>query len=263
MYLVDTNVISEQRKGWRADPGVRAFFEEADAGQWPLFLSVITIGELRRGVELKRFRGDRQQCRVLDEWLLAVQRRHARNILAVDARIIELWGHLCVPHPEHALDKLIAATALIHGLTVVTRNVRDFSHTGVRTLDPFGGPASVCRILDLWVSHSGLDDLACLHRLGPSPVTPIGHLDGASACHPFQIIPAAHAATVVPSVAPYVAHCRPSLRHGSSPRPAWPWRKAGQPNPSRLSCPFRPAAVPTSSFARSSRCSSENSASRW
>lgn len=146
MYLVDTNVISESRKGRRADPGVLAFFEDAELEDQPLFVSVVTMGELRRGVEMKRFRGDRQQCHALDEWLLAVQRRYARHILGVDARIVELWGHLRVPHPENALDKMIAATALIHGLTVVTRNVRDFAHTGVRMLDPFDKGPPACRI---------------------------------------------------------------------------------------------------------------------
>ena len=82
MYLIDTNVISERRKGRRANAGVQAFFEEAELDGQPLFLSVVTMGELRRGVELKRFRGDRQQCRLLDEWLLSLQRRYAAISLA-------------------------------------------------------------------------------------------------------------------------------------------------------------------------------------
>lgn len=139
MFLLDTNVISEHRKGKRGDSGVQAFFEEAKAGNYALFLSVVTMGELRRGVELKRFHDDRPQCKVLEDWLQAMQRHYGRNVLSVDARVVELWGHLRVPHPENALDKLIAATAMVHGLTVVTRNTGDFSHTGVRTLNPFTG----------------------------------------------------------------------------------------------------------------------------
>jgi len=153
MYLVDTNIISEQRKHSRADPGVLAFFEDADADAHELFISVVTLGELRRGVELKRYRGDREQCQVLDEWLLRVQRRYSHNILAVDARIIELWGHLRVPFAENALDKLIAATALVHGLTVVTRNVRDYASTGVRILNPFSEDPPVRRMLVLCTSR--------------------------------------------------------------------------------------------------------------
>lgn len=198
MYLIDTNVISEQRKGRRADPGVLDFFEEADAENAPLFLSTVTMGELRRGVELKRFRGDQDQCRVLDEWLLSLQRRFACSILPVDGRIAELWGHLRVPYPEHALDKLIAATAMVHSLTVVTRNIRDFSHTGARTLNPFSGDSSGCRISDVSMSRSGLDSASRLHRLDPSTTNPnvrIVHLDGARACHTCQShLPAARAA---------------------------------------------------------------------
>ncbi|EKZ97765.1 twitching motility protein PilT [Cupriavidus sp. HMR-1] len=149
MYLVDTNIISEQRKRARANPGVLAFFEDAAANGREIFLSVITLGELRRGVELKRFRGDHRQCHVLDDWVLAVHRRHTRNILGIDAQIVELWGHLSVPDTQNSLDKLIAATALVHGLTVVTRNVRDFANTGVRILNPFSDVPSVRRVLAL------------------------------------------------------------------------------------------------------------------
>jgi len=163
MYLVDTNIISEQRKHSRADPGVLAFFEDADTEDLRLFISVVTLGELRRGVEMKRYRGDRQQCLVLDEWLLGVQRRYAHSILAVDARIIELWGHLRVPYAENALDKLIAATALVHGLTVVTRNVRDYANTGVRILNPFSDDPPVRRILVLCTSRYAAARDAAVH----------------------------------------------------------------------------------------------------
>ncbi|WP_246792299.1 type II toxin-antitoxin system VapC family toxin [Burkholderia perseverans] len=139
MYLVDTNVISEIRKRDRADTGVMAFFRKAVQDDIDLYLSVVTIGELRRGVEIIRYRGDEAQATRLENWLVGVVQEFGRNILAVDVEVGQLWGHLRVPHPEHALDKLIAATALIHDLTVVTRNVDDFTGTGARVLNPFEG----------------------------------------------------------------------------------------------------------------------------
>lgn len=139
MYLVDTNVISEVRKRDRADKGVMAFFREAAQEDIGLYLSVVTIAELRRGVELIRHRGDKPQATRLENWLDAILREFGQNILSVDEEIGQLWGRLRIPHPEHALDKLIAATALIHDLTVVTRNVDDFTGTGARVLNPFKG----------------------------------------------------------------------------------------------------------------------------
>lgn len=137
MYLIDTNVISESRKGTRANPGVRDFFQRVTTEQTPIFLSVITVGELRRGVELIRHRGDVPQATQLEKWLQQLLSGYADSILDVDADIAQLWGRLRVPNHENALDKLIAATALIHDLTVVTRNHGDFAATGVRILDPF------------------------------------------------------------------------------------------------------------------------------
>ncbi|MBB1636370.1 type II toxin-antitoxin system VapC family toxin [Cupriavidus sp. UME77] len=137
MYLIDTNVISEMRKRERADKGVRAFFRQAAKQERELYLSVVTVGELRRGVELIQHRGDHAQGALLATWLDTVLHEFGAHILAVDAEIGQLWGRLRVPHAEHALDKLIAATALIHDLTVVTRNVSDFAGTGVRVLNPF------------------------------------------------------------------------------------------------------------------------------
>lgn len=137
MFLIDTNVISESRKGGRADRGVKTFFAKAAADRIPAFLSVITIGELRRGVELIRHRGDTFQAQLLERWLESVLAGFTDNILAIDSEIAQLWGTLCAPHAENSLDKLIAATALIHGLTVVTRNTRHFVMAGVQVLDPF------------------------------------------------------------------------------------------------------------------------------
>lgn len=138
MYLVDTKVISEIRKQARANKGVLTFFKQAaHDDDIDLYMSVVTVGELRRGVELIRHRGDEPQATRLEAWLNSALQEFGQNILPVDEETAQVWGRLRVPHPEHALDKLIAATALIHDLTVVTRNVDDFAGTGARVLNPF------------------------------------------------------------------------------------------------------------------------------
>ncbi|ARP85310.1 type II toxin-antitoxin system VapC family toxin [Bordetella genomosp. 9] len=137
MYLVDTNVISEVRKGSRANAGVIQFFRNAVAEDREVYLSAVTVGELRRSVTLIRHRGDIAQAKSLEAWLQIVLREYGSNILPIGAEIAEVWGRLRVPRPEHALDKLIAATALIHDLTVVSRNIDDFVGTGSRVLNPF------------------------------------------------------------------------------------------------------------------------------
>lgn len=139
VYLIDTNVISEARKRARCDSGVRHFFDSVKTQQQPVFLSVVTIGELRRGVDLIRHRGDTQQARQLESWLFGVLAEFRDWILDVDTDIAQAWGALRSPHPENGLDKLIAATALIHDLVVVTRNTRHFTATGVEVLNPFSG----------------------------------------------------------------------------------------------------------------------------
>ena len=137
MYLVDTDVLSEIRKGEKANRGVRAFFERAGREGFDLFLSVVTIGELRQGVERIRHRGDADQARLLERWLTQVSRAYADAILPIDDETAHVWGRLRVPNPENPLDKQIAATALIHDLTVVTRNTEHFAPTGVRLKNPF------------------------------------------------------------------------------------------------------------------------------
>lgn len=137
MYLIDTNVISEARKGRRANAGVQAFFREASEQGSALYLSVITLGELRRGVDLIRHRGDHIQSRLLDDWLTLIVEEYRDRILPIDTEAALLWGRLRVPHHEHAIDKLIAATAWVNGLTLVTRNVSDFTETSVPLLNPF------------------------------------------------------------------------------------------------------------------------------
>ncbi len=137
MYLVDTNIISEARKKAKANKGVRDFFKRALSDNTPLFISVITVGELRRGVELIRYRGDTRQANLIEKWLMTILDEYTDFILPIDEEIAQLWGHLRTQNPENALDKLIAATALIHDLTVVSRNLKDFKKTGVRVINPF------------------------------------------------------------------------------------------------------------------------------
>ncbi len=141
MYLVDTDVISEERKGTKANAGVRRFFADAKRDEIPLYVSVVTIGELRQGVERIRHRGDLAQALPLERWLERVRADYSGNILPFEDDAADIWGRLRVPHAENPLDKQIAAIALVYDLIVVTHNVDHFEPTGVRVLDPFSGEA--------------------------------------------------------------------------------------------------------------------------
>ncbi len=137
MYLIDTNIISEARKRTKANKGVQAFFRKVGIDGSEVYISVVTFGELRRGVELIRHRGDISQAKQLETWLYIMLAEYQEHILDINHDVAQLWGRLRVPHYENALDKLIAATALIYDLTVVTRNQKDFVKTGVRVMNPF------------------------------------------------------------------------------------------------------------------------------
>ncbi|OQW73756.1 MAG: VapC toxin family PIN domain ribonuclease [Proteobacteria bacterium ST_bin11] len=137
MYLIDTNVISEIRKGDKANSGVRQFFADVAQNDDKLYISVVTIGELRRGVDLIYHRGDFGQGTLLENWLNQLMQEYRHHVLLIYTDIALVWGKMRVPNPQHPLDKLIAATALIYDLTVVTRNVSDFAGTGTRVLNPF------------------------------------------------------------------------------------------------------------------------------
>lgn len=133
-FLLDTNVISELRKGQRADSNVTSWF--ADIADEEIFLSVVTIGEIRRGVESVR-RRDPDSAASLDRWLARLSEAHGERIIPVDRAIAEEWGRMNVPDPLPVIDGLLAATARVLGLTLVTRNVADVEATGVDVLDPF------------------------------------------------------------------------------------------------------------------------------
>jgi toxin FitB len=133
-YLLDTNVIAELRKGTRANGKVRAWFAALDADA--IFLSVLTIGEIRRGIESLR-RRDLASARALDSWVLRLVTEHDERILPVNLPIVEEWGRLGIPDPLPVIDGLLAATAKVHGLTLATRNVKDVSRTRVRVVNPF------------------------------------------------------------------------------------------------------------------------------
>jgi predicted nucleic acid-binding protein len=138
-YLIDTSVISELRKGDRADPRVIAWF--AGLADEEIFLSALTLGEIRRGIENIR-RRDSKSAAVLESWLGRIADRHEDRILGVDRSIAEEWGRMNVPDPLPVVDGLLAATARVLGLTLVTRNTADIERTGIGCVNPFALPSS-------------------------------------------------------------------------------------------------------------------------
>ncbi len=139
MYVLDTNVVSELRKVrlGKADPNVAAFADRIDAGN--LFVSVITLLELELGV-LTVERRDAAQGALLRAWLdRQVLREFAGRTLPVDTAVALRCARLHSPDRRGERDALIAATALVHGMTVATRNVGDFQPTGVAVLNPWDG----------------------------------------------------------------------------------------------------------------------------
>jgi len=134
MLLVDTNVISELRRGRQADQGVVQLFGAAGR---EVFIPVQTIGELRQGVEKLKYRGDFPQALRLEAWFDSILKTFARRILEFDTECAQKWGVLMAPNNQNPVDKQIAAIALVYDLTVVTRNTDHFADTGVRLLNPF------------------------------------------------------------------------------------------------------------------------------
>lgn len=133
-YLIDTDVISELRKGKRANPNVTSWFAALAAED--VYLSVLTLGEIRKGIESIR-RRDPQAAKTLESWLGRVSEAHRDRVLPIDRSIAEEWGRMNVPDPIPVVDGLLAATAKVTGLTVATHNSDDFARTGASFIDPF------------------------------------------------------------------------------------------------------------------------------
>ena len=138
-YLIDTNIISEVRKGERCDGNVAAWYDTIDDGD--LYLSVLILGEVRKGIERVRPR-DPAQASALEEWLAAVREAFTGRILPVDDAVAEEWGRMCALRPVSTIDGLLAATAKVHGMTLATRNTADVGDLGARIVNPFD-PATV------------------------------------------------------------------------------------------------------------------------
>jgi len=133
-FLIDTNVISEVRKGSRCDASVAAWYASVDDAD--LYLSVIVLGEIRKGVELARPR-DPEKAAILEAWLESVAAAFGERILPVDLAVAIEWGRMSGRRPIPTVDGLLAATAKAHDLMLVTRNASDVADLGARVLNPF------------------------------------------------------------------------------------------------------------------------------
>ena len=133
-WLIDTDIISEVRKGARCHPAVAAWWSRVEDRD--LFLSTLTIGEIRKGVETVRAR-DPEKARALETWLQAIVQAFGPRILGIDAAVAESWGRIAAIRSVPVVDALLAATASMHGLVLVTRNATDVAGLGVRILNPF------------------------------------------------------------------------------------------------------------------------------
>jgi predicted nucleic acid-binding protein len=133
-YLIDTNIISEVRKGDRCDTQVAAWY--ASVGDAELFLSTLVLGEIRKGIERARPR-DPDRAAVLERWLRQVETAFGGRVLGVDLATCDVWGRMSAVRSIPVVDGLLAATAVVHGLTLVTRNDRDVAGLGAAVLNPF------------------------------------------------------------------------------------------------------------------------------
>jgi predicted nucleic acid-binding protein len=133
-YLIDTNIISEVRKGDRCDVHVSAWYASISDGD--IFLSTLVLGEIRKGIELAR-PSDPDKAATLERWLRQVEAMFDGRVLGIDNAVSDQWGRLSAIRPIPVIDGLLAATALVNGLTLVTRNDRDVAGLGAVVLNPF------------------------------------------------------------------------------------------------------------------------------
>ncbi len=138
-YLIDTNIISEVRKGKRCDANVAAWYGSIDDAS--LYLSVLVLGEIRLGIERVRPK-DTGRARALDQWLSAVREAFGGRILTIDESVAEEWGRMSVRRPVSTVDGLLAATAKVHQMTLATRNTADVADLGALFVNPFEKPSS-------------------------------------------------------------------------------------------------------------------------
>lgn len=146
MYLLDTNVLCELTKPY-PNAHVKAFLSARRQEGATLFVSVLTFGEMRRGVLKLRHNGDYEQSAIQAQRLQLVREKYRRATLGVNEAVTEIWARLSVPSLHNPIDKLIAATAIERKLTMLTRNVRDFQHAELKVINPFDDPDALCRAM--------------------------------------------------------------------------------------------------------------------
>lgn len=133
-YLIDTNIISEVRKGPRCDAAVASWYASIDDAD--LYLSVLVLGEIRKGIELSR-RHDPAKAEALESWLTEVDATFGDRVLPVDRAVTDEWGRMSAMRSIPVIDGLLAATAKAHRMTLVTRNDANVSGLGAEVLNPF------------------------------------------------------------------------------------------------------------------------------
>ena len=133
-YLLDTNILSELRKGKQCDPNVLKWAKATISDRH--YISVLSLGEIRKGIELLK-RKSPEQCFAFENWLMTLRTEYEDDILTVTDKISDQWGHMMAKQTKSVIDGLLAATALTHKLTMATRNVNDFKNTGIEVINPF------------------------------------------------------------------------------------------------------------------------------